>query len=989
LSSILILQSAGLVSGQQAPAPVATDDEEPVVLSPFTVDASQDRGYRATSTLAGSRINTNLRDVAASITEVTPEFLSDVAAVDINDVLAYMANTESTFNYTSAPSQGIGGFADNVATNPQTANRVRGMSSATLTRDYFITIGDDIGFDSYNVDRITINRGPNSILFGLGDPSGVVNFTPKVAKPNRNSNELSFRYGSHDDMRATADFNRVLIPDKLALRVAGLWSDRGFKQQPSYYRDDRVNVMATYKPFEKTTLQASFEKTKLRANSPNAITPLDQITKWIEQGRPTWDPSTQQWDDRPENFASLTGGGFVGPTRPDGSLEYTYQEGAGQATRATFWAPNTPGVLVYNSIGVSDSRYVPLHTMNLLPSVRNADMDVFTASWDQQITTDLYFNVAYLNEQLDNESFSWTRTNQYGVFVDVNTHLPDGRQNPHFGETFMPQRSLDSRGVTENQNEAVRGTLNYNLDLTRQANWTRWIGRHVFTGYAERRESDFVFDGYNGTRTGTPSYLNAADRINNEGWQITRLRYLGGTAEKAATAAPGVPKTGESGIPNRYYTGTTGMWESDTFGEFFALKRRDLGTNLVKSRAGVWQGYLLSDRIVGTVGLRHDENTVASKASTSIDPATGLLRVDDTLGDPNTVSGNTKTYGVVAHPFKWLSLHYNRSENFVALAGDVNVYGESIAPPSGKGKDYGFSLDLMEGDLNVRVNWYEVAQTNSRTTNSGPDILAQWELAWFDQVVIPRLAEQYGLTHDTFFSPIGWGDNRIEETADVVSKGVEVEVVYNPTANWRIMANVSKQKASRSNIAPGLTRWIEETLPTWQAAPWFNGPETYDAGWGVDGNLATYFSSFNTGRVLATYKSEEGLTSPELREWHINVINNYEFTEGRLKGWNVGGALRWESEAAIGYPGITENGLLVGLDLANAYTDDAQLNVDLWTGYTRRIWNDRIKWNIQLNVRNVTQSEGLQPILANSDGTPAQFRIEFGPTWYLTSTFNF
>jgi hypothetical protein len=200
---------------------------------------------------------------------------------------------------------------------------------------------------------------------------------------------------------------------------------------------------------------------------------------------------------------------------------------------------------------------------------------------------------------------------------------------------------------------------------------------------------------------------------------------------------------------------------------------------------------------------------------------------------------------------------------------------------------------------------------------------------------------------------------------------------------------VSKQKASRSNIAPGLTRWIEETLPTWEAQPWFNGPQTYDAGWGVDGNIATYFSSFNTGRVLATYKAEEGLTTPELREWRANLINNYEFSDGRFKGWNFGGAARWESEAAIGYPGITENGLLVALDLNNPYTDGEQFNIDLWAGYSRKLWNDRVRWNIQLNVRNVTEKEGLQPILKNSDGTPAQFRIEFGPTWYLTSTFNF
>src|SRR5262245_54837491 len=76
--------------------------EEVVVLAPFVVDSSTDEGYRATSTLAGSRLNTPLRDVAASITVVTKEFMTDTAAVSINDVLAYTANTEGTRDFTAS-----------------------------------------------------------------------------------------------------------------------------------------------------------------------------------------------------------------------------------------------------------------------------------------------------------------------------------------------------------------------------------------------------------------------------------------------------------------------------------------------------------------------------------------------------------------------------------------------------------------------------------------------------------------------------------------------------------------------------------------------------------------------------------------------------------------------------------------------------------------------------------------------------------------------
>ena len=118
------------------------------------------------------------------------------------------------------------------------------------------------------------------------------------------------------------------------------------------------------------------------------------------------------------------------------------------------------------------------------------------------------------------------------------------------------------------------------------------------------------------------------------------------------------------------------------------------------------------------------------------------------------------------------------------------------------------------------------------------------------------------------------------------------------------------------------------------------------------------------------------------------MIANYTFTDGRLKGWNMGGALRYQSEAAIGFATIKENGLIVGLDLDNPYTDDATTDLDLWVGFDRMIMNDKVKMNIQLNIQNVTRSEGFQAINTNSDGTDSGFRLEFGPTWTLQSTFS-
>ena len=49
------------------PQDTQTDEAAIFELSPFTVEADSDIGYMATNTLAGSRLKTELRDVASAI----------------------------------------------------------------------------------------------------------------------------------------------------------------------------------------------------------------------------------------------------------------------------------------------------------------------------------------------------------------------------------------------------------------------------------------------------------------------------------------------------------------------------------------------------------------------------------------------------------------------------------------------------------------------------------------------------------------------------------------------------------------------------------------------------------------------------------------------------------------------------------------------------------------------------------------------------------
>ena len=59
-----------------APIPVTTGSDETVVLSPFTVSTGADRGYQALNTLSGTRLNSKLEDLGASITVRSEEHTS-------------------------------------------------------------------------------------------------------------------------------------------------------------------------------------------------------------------------------------------------------------------------------------------------------------------------------------------------------------------------------------------------------------------------------------------------------------------------------------------------------------------------------------------------------------------------------------------------------------------------------------------------------------------------------------------------------------------------------------------------------------------------------------------------------------------------------------------------------------------------------------------------------------------------------------------------
>src|SRR5690349_24170521 len=72
----------------------SANEDETIVLSPFVIDTTKDTGYAANDTLSGTRLKTDLGDIATSIQVVTKEMLQDTGSTNAREILVYTTNTE-------------------------------------------------------------------------------------------------------------------------------------------------------------------------------------------------------------------------------------------------------------------------------------------------------------------------------------------------------------------------------------------------------------------------------------------------------------------------------------------------------------------------------------------------------------------------------------------------------------------------------------------------------------------------------------------------------------------------------------------------------------------------------------------------------------------------------------------------------------------------------------------------------------------------------
>lgn len=1058
--SSLVLGILGFVNPAQAQKDGLNDsaEQEAYELSPFVVQTSEnDIGYYAENTLAGSRLNSKVSDLAASISVVSLQQLEDTASVDINDVFLYEANTEGSGNYTAYSIDKNGAIQDTGATAAgySSANRVRGLGPAETARNYFPSISR-IPFDAYNTSTFEINRGPNSILFGLGNAAGIMNQSLANAIIGDNSTQLQVRTGSWEAFRTSFRLNRSLLDDKLAVLIAGVYDEKGFERRPSYDRTTRYYGNLSYRPFEKTTLRFLFESYDNENRRPNNVTPRDLVTPWREAGAPSWNPVERTvtvngvtsgpydsnaglpdvlWDEYASGPVYLYDHGepqFFTMRRL--SSDPNRVDGGGTPYRTKVSGFYQPGPL-WVAPGITDKSIYDWEKINVISgNFGNDKAKTLGFEIDQEILPNLYLNAGWFHEEFDSEN-TYYISQQTGatIQIDPNSHRLDGSLNPYFGKPYIEIREPDDFEEWEN-NDNLRATLAYELDFTETEGMSKWLGHHRFMALWSQRKTDNGYYRWRQMVTSSNAWVMSNDLSQGTGGAIYRRFYLG-NMDGNVSYDPGLAPNGNISIPLYRGTpvaGTTNAspytnWDwsfenVDTTRELHFVSTA--GEQQIDSQAIVMQNYLLNDRLITTFGWRKDKNKGRSTPNLTVNPATGMVYAEDvgkTWGSWQEVEGSTRTMGIVGKPLKWLFFHYNKSDNFQPAGVSYDINDGSFLPlPTGEGEDYGFTVELSEGKLYARANWFETSQNDSRAGPTGTFI---WRMGYYDADAFydwAVLAARYeGLTGSA-------ADTRVKEitqlpddfnsyranvvgTSDVIAKGLEFNLIYNPIKNWNIKFNVARQETVYDNIAEQYDRWKAVRLPIWMNAHSDAMPVGYQDFWTYDnltapdairriagiGGASTrtpeLWFNINVDANMALQKKLEGKVSPSQREWRWNVITNYVFDDGILKNFGFGGSLRWEDEAAIGYMGAEPDwdGVVRQLDADKPVFDDAMYHVDLWCSYQTKVFNDKVGLKLQLNVRDALENGGLQPIGVNPDGSPSAFRILTPRQYFLTATFDF
>jgi outer membrane receptor protein involved in Fe transport len=972
---VLLAVSPRIAFAQAVPAPAEQTDpndpnakkktpqgDETITLSVFEVSPDDDTGYQAMNTTSGSRLSTPLKNTAASISPFTAEFLSDIAATNVNEMLAYAANAELN----AGDSEGAG------FNNPRDFSsaggepfRIRGIPGGVST-DY---VENATPQDLYNIERAEVASGANSILFGSGDAGGLVSLTSKVARLQRNRAMGKFTLGSGAYQRYETDINRVLIPHTLAVRFNGLYQNAKSWRTYEFNDAHRAAGSFTYKPFKWTTISANYER-GLTENSVGLKWNLtDQVTRWMAAGRPITDATAANTS--------------LGLSNLGANQRFTYipQDGLTINMRnenRTNIAPGTASTLLPDSI-------FPYHVNWAGPDTKLwRNFHNYKITIDQQIMKDLSIQGAYLKNVTDARARTFVYNGNVMDFMgDPNLTIPAQSgtgtiTNSRAGQLYLETNEADDRTRTEN--EIKRVTVAYHLRLG------KWFGNHQVAAlyenatretHAETRREILVDQNNRPVAGALGVAAGLSDPANAQNLLYRRTYVTEGNYDTYALTGLYTP------IAPFQYNGLTLSSRLVTTGAQDSIKD-------TKSWMGVLQSSWFANRLDTTFGYRKDDIVYLDNTAKRIAPSdprvSSGLELANELGvepvfDNHVVHPKTVTEGGVLHVTKRISLLYNHSTNVGAPRFNRSLLPTGSIPdtPKGTNKEYGFMFDLFGDDRYfLRATYFETAQVGDAGVSPSGAVLDAAGLGRSQvKTILGALRDAGKITAAQYDAgTFNWN----AATIDTASKGFEVEAIANPIRNWTIRANYSHSSRDRLNFYKEGFAYFAQKFPEWRALAAGN-PALMTI---VETNINDIQTNELDGQATAT---EQGFGSIPHK---ATLTTRYSFVPGgfmgeQLKGLFVGGGLRYQS----GTFSQTDTRAASAGGTGKDYFTKATFFADGFTGYRFRMWN-KMSAKIQVNVTNMFNSD--RDSLARYNGTftgPRRIYLRPPRQWKLSYELEF
>ncbi|WP_200359111.1 hypothetical protein [Pelagicoccus mobilis] len=655
---------AALTASVPTPSNAQEEEEDDLfVLSPFVVQGEEGSWY-ATETLAGSRMRTNFEDVANQVEVLTLDFMEDYGLTSVEDAAIYSLNLENEQEYASSGAGKQGNEGD---------VRIRGISAGSRTREFF---GTYLKSDNYNLGRVTLASGPNSHLFGTGSPAGVVNSTLKRAEFN-DVGSVGIQFDSWGGRRVQLDYNKVLIEDKLAVRVAALNGKKAFDVSPSWEKSDRYYLTLQYRPTKRTSISAHYENAIIESRRPARNAPYDEASVWFRAGdlgstvygneelfhnNLDWingvdlnndgdfndDGESSPRNILDENVFDTSGNNIVLVTgRNPGPVPVDSWYGSVDVERLKDWpgAVDPVNADIDGTTLLDDSLYS--RDLNSMYNIdwQGDESEILNLFINHEILEDLHFEAAAQKEDYDDFAGNLMGfRSSVTLQVDPNMYLPDGvTPNPNAGQLYFQGSPEFNEG--DRNREEWRLSLSYELDFEKKVDtgFFSKLGTHRFAALKSEAKAEIMNQEYryyiqpkigpDGVMRDPTFASYPYEAYPNDPLGRQSLSELGAgfTAQagnrflstRSYIVGPQViPDTQFiPGNPFVFEDSDNDFWEVDPYhagvgtkGEQLITGRNVGGTkSKFETEQFMYQGFLWEDRIIATFGWRTDELSSADE----------------------------------------------------------------------------------------------------------------------------------------------------------------------------------------------------------------------------------------------------------------------------------------------------------------------------------------------------------------------------------------